>query len=224
MDGITPTAFLSTSSARRTTSSGGNGGKDTFHFYPRPPRGGRLHWIDAPSTPESISIHVLREEDDLIARVAAVGRVNFYPRPPRGGRRQHRLACRTSQQFLSTSSARRTTRISKMDGITPTAFLSTSSARRTTHDRERQRHQPGISIHVLREEDDPSPSPARPRMRHFYPRPPRGGRHGNLVHPPSREISIHVLREEDDSIAKTAVALVIAFLSTSSARRTTSSW
>ena len=48
-----------------------------------------------------------------------------------------------------------------------------------------------ISIHALREEGDTS--------RHFYPRPPRGGRRAGI--PPSMrvsEISIHALREEGD--------------------------
>ena len=80
-----------------------------------------------------------------------------------------------------------------------------------------------ISIHVLREEDDPrasagkdaavqflSTSSARrttdrvcvdvQAFRDFYPRPPRGGRRSPLwrIHIQAA-ISIHVLREEDDN-------------------------
>ena len=80
-----------------------------------------------------------------------------------------------------------------------------------------------ISIHVLREEDDPRAcrSARRPRW-HFYPRPPRGGRLdarglGEII----RRISIHVLREEDDAAVIIAHRLRYRFLSTSSARRTT---
>ena len=78
--------FLSTPSARRATRrlrarSGGS-----LHFYPRPPRGGRL--ADADETPEmkAISIHALREEGDFIEQIRLVKEMHFYPRPPRGGR------------------------------------------------------------------------------------------------------------------------------------------
>ena len=57
-----------------------------------------------------------------------------------------------------------------------------------------------ISIHVLREEDDPSYSNCSIRPeRDFYPRPPRGGRR-RITTPNTTvwTISIHVLREEDD--------------------------
>ncbi len=57
-----------------------------------------------------------------------------------------------------------------------------------------------ISIHALREEGDRGrrhPEPAA--FRHFYPRPPRGGRPG-LQRPEKQplRISIHALREEGD--------------------------
>ena len=58
----------------------------------------------------------------------------------------------------------------------------------------------GISIHVLREEDDPVYRSRCSEGRDFYPRPPRGGR---PVFPRrdlrKANISIHVLREEDDA-------------------------
>ena len=81
-----------------------------------------------------------------------------------------------------------------------------------------------ISIHALREEGDPTcsqmarrnvlflstPSARRATppvhrwragMCYFYPRPPRGGRHGRCVQLLNqRIISIHALREEGDSI------------------------
>ena len=80
-----------------------------------------------------------------------------------------------------------------------------------------------ISIHVLREEDDSGDLPCSGRqnvflstssarrttgeigtviipVKYFYPRPPRGGRHGHLGGRAKADgISIHVLREEDDS-------------------------
>ena len=60
--------FLSTPSARRATQKQwqNNGGKK--YFYPRPPRGGRLHHR-SPLHPSP---------------------TNFYPRPPRGGRLRER--------------------------------------------------------------------------------------------------------------------------------------
>ena len=58
-----------------------------------------------------------------------------------------------------------------------------------------------ISIHALREEgDDTAAASSRP-LSDFYPRPPRGGRHGRCVQLLNqRIISIHALREEGDSI------------------------
>ena len=102
-------------------------------------------------------------------------------------------------RFLSTSSARRTTPAHQSVGGFG-AFLSTSSARRTTLQFGRRQRVKGISIHVLREEDDCrrwakafgiwvflSTSSARRTTR----RRGKTYRIGN--------ISIHVLREEDDS-------------------------
>ena len=78
----------------------------------------------------------------------------FYPRPPRGGR--------PSSSGLT---------------LWLCEFLSTSSARRTTGARQKSARDGGISIHVLREEDDMC----------------------NLIASRTAiSISIHVLREEDD--------------------------
>ena len=170
----------------------------------------------------SISIHALREEGDLTA-VCNVSSVtgflstpsarratstpnsvrccctNFYPRPPRGGRR------------------------SRLDAVPPAGiFLSTPSARRATP----QRHGTGghhpISIHALREEGDPGRDRRRRWSGHFYPRPPRGGRHaGEALRVGSVIISIHALREEGDLIRLLCMANSAIFLSTPSARRAT---
>ena len=56
-----------------------------------------------------------------------------------------------------------------------------------------------ISIHALREEGDCGVISPQTVYRHFYPRPPRGGRRCSML--TSRwlwEISIHALREEGD--------------------------
>ena len=56
-----------------------------------------------------------------------------------------------------------------------------------------------ISIHALREEGDCAAAAARHQPGHFYPRPPRGGRHADGVASRLRKgISIHALREEGD--------------------------
>ena len=79
------------------------------HFYPRPPRGGRL-WEPYPSENSGlISIHALREEGDGI-----------------------RLAYdKHMDQFLSTPSARRATAAAS-GALVGVVFLSTPSARRAT--------------------------------------------------------------------------------------------
>ena len=80
------------------------------HFYPRPPRGGRLAGISRALDIVKISIHALREEGDQTGNCSNAGDSRFlstpsarratdgdstskstgtyfYPRPPRGGRR-----------------------------------------------------------------------------------------------------------------------------------------
>ena len=146
-----------------------------LHFYPRPPRGGRLPLIDGADT--------LRD---------------FYPRPPRGGRRGIRDMTVLERLFLSTPSARRAT-VSVVDLDETAEFLSTPSARRATVNLLRQpsfsiyfypRPPRGgrlylltvpptsikISIHALREEGDTSSKTTFWKAKNFYPRPPRGGR------------------------------------------------
>ena len=79
--------FLSTPSARRATLLIITGLPVYFHFYPRPPRGGRPYTPQLHGQGIFISIHALREEGDGAAR----------KNPPSGG------------LFLSTPSARRAT-------------------------------------------------------------------------------------------------------------------
>ena len=56
------------------------------HFYPRPPRGGRLFHLEVVEGLCRISIHALREEGDLQSGQHIKQTGDFYPRPPRGGR------------------------------------------------------------------------------------------------------------------------------------------
>ncbi len=84
------------------------GSFQTYHFYPRPPRGGRhtrassdtsaLPFLPTPSARRAtevmdmfpygsqISTHALREEGDDNAWCRTPAHCHFYPRPPRGGR------------------------------------------------------------------------------------------------------------------------------------------
>ena len=127
-------AFLSTPSARRATLSTWGAEERPHHFYPRPPRGGRLQHSGPSDCAGNISIHALREEgDEQVQRYIDVGKkflstpsarratpvplygitppVYFYPRPPRGGRRPRLASSIPGISFLSTPSARRATSI-----------------------------------------------------------------------------------------------------------------
>ena len=79
--------FLSTPSARRATVQRAPRDQNHPHFYPRPPRGGRLEVAPDNNPKNGISIHALREEGDVVDHSEIVsGALDFYPRPPRGGR------------------------------------------------------------------------------------------------------------------------------------------
>ena len=168
------------------------------NFYPRPPRGGRRADAADVGGKRAISIHVLREEDDdpmqepadrrkeflstsSARRTTMTGTTGgalwlyFYPRPPRGGRLGDAEKANAALEFLSTSSARRTTFVNDCSCFF-VQFLSTSSARRTTISAAPLPRGTRISIHVLREEDDPSMAKSLSLTPNFYPRPPRGGR------------------------------------------------
>ena len=193
---------------------------------------------------EPISIHALREEGDENCAVLRCPTHRFYPRPPRGGRPLFLTVSVALGIFLSTPSARRATKLGQRlahrlcisihalreEGDLRQAvwrcpsglFLSTPSARRATFGQFRESGRWDISIHALREEGDQCPLLQKQGVHHFYPRPPRGGRHllGNigvnalvfLSTPSARRattvpfgrhrsgcISIHALREEGDN-------------------------
>ena len=152
-----------------------------------------------------ISIHVPRVGDDRSAVWCRPRCQYFYPRPPRGGRPRSSSVSPVSPAFLSTSPAWGTTLCG--DGACETVShfyprpprggrAKASAARSGCH---------CISIHVPRVGDDPRPSRKRrgrayisihvPRVgddramgryqcpdRHFYPRPPRGGRLWTTAH------------------------------------------
>ena len=124
-----------------------------------------------------ISIHALREEGDSALPASTSGQNNFYPRPPRGGR----LNGVSSSVELDTISIHALREEGDFETPTCTIFFSQ------------------ISIHALREEGDCRGSAPCSGARHFYPRPPRGGRH---------------------ALSSLMVRLML-FLSTPSARRAT---
>ena len=146
------------------------------YFYPRPPRGGRRRRGSNAPVCYVISTHALREEGDPRRTARPPPRRYFYPRPPRGGRRGVFLRPRNYSRFLPTPSARRATPHDEgLCNFHP--FLPTPSARRATYHMMR-----GFAIST-----------------HFYPRPPRGGRHLMGQNDSTFwAISTHALREEGD--------------------------
>ena len=195
------TVFLSTPSARRATNKHPKPQQEALHFYPRPPRGGRLSsvipsacpgtFLSTPSARRAtrftiqtsflvanISIHALREEGDSIGRLPHRHNRNFYPRPPRGGRPDGYARC------------------FPWPGISIHALREEGDGRRCVSCQPQEQ----ISIHALREEGDkPAHNIRRHSDKHFYPRPPRGGRR----------------------LAGDALRVLGIFLSTPSARRAT---
>ena len=192
------TIFLSTPSARRATRDAQPALENAEHFYPRPPRGGRLTganyailWQEFLSTPSArratadepansgrirISIHALREEGDQSQTHDKQQQTYFYPRPPRGGRHKR-------VEF----------------GIPTIEFLSTPSARRATPCPDRPYNRTNISIHALREEGDYCISNLLICEGIFLSTPSARRATGCLIsYVLVSEISIHALRKEGD--------------------------
>ena len=168
--------FLSTPSARRATWLEAEAAVSTGHFYPRPPRGGRLFLLP-------LFRYLL----------------NFYPRPPRGGRLCDGFAF-FHPVVISIHALREEGDISaRQSTMICFGFLSTPSARRATWHILAPSALRWISIHALREEGDHRGIISSEQGMYFYPRPPRGGRR---IDPARRSISniisIHALREEGD--------------------------
>ena len=124
--------FLSTPSARRATLFCCFSMPAHRHFYPRPPRGGRLL---------SAGFNLLFDD--------------FYPRPPRGGRRGSITGLNFNDEFLSTPSARRATNAGQ---LIPFYVDISIHALREEGDGDNYTDTPNlsISIHALREEGDPA--------------------------------------------------------------------
>ena len=171
----------------------------TGDFNPRPPRGGRLHWVlrrlypprfqstppargataiaKAARIPKDISIHAPREGgDDGKGPYLAAG-LNFNPRPPRGGR----LRVKTGSSWFNWHFNPRPPRggrpgISVLPPERPQGFQSTPPARGATFHHRSAYSRKCISIHAPREGGDLSKSVLGKLENYFNPRPPRGGR------------------------------------------------
>ena len=149
------------------------------HFYPRPPRGGRL------SGSTCCRFH----------------RYNFYPRPPRGGRRPCLSESRPATMDFYPRPPRGG-RPNKKERMVVQESISIH-ALREEGDLCPARPRAGrtnISIHALREEGDQYWRYYYSADDYFYPRPPRGGRLKLVTGAASAySISIHALREEGDT-------------------------
>ena len=213
--------FLPTPSARRATWLREYRSWERYHFYPRPPRGGRRAPAIQGGQPLDISTHALREEGDMYLtfskkplksisthalreegdqeRAAGGGALrNFYPRPPRGGRPSACSCVMRTSRFLPTPSARRATR-----RIVPAVCHL------------------GISTHALREEGDSRRGNNEHHHQHFYPRPPRGGRPADVTSKTTYEQFLptpSARRATRDTAKQLGVS---QFLPTPSARRAT---
>ena len=216
--------FLSTPSARRATSNGlhskihhkisihalreegdhrhKQAAEDLHHFYPRPPRGGRLHAVFCPRLLVAISIHALREEGDSRrtssrsafdyfyprpprggrpAALSPSGRPQryFYPRPPRGGRRRRRQRFPDPVAISIHALREEGDHYARYVGTDGTLFLSTPSARRATA---------AVSSTTRAAAFLSTPSARRATLRQAF-------------QVQRYYISIHALREEGDSYA-----------------------
>ena len=151
---IFPCAFLSTSSARRTTTYPQTSCSIWSIFLSTSSARRTTQVLLSGVMGKCISIHVLREEDD----VGLIGSI-FAPK-----------------SFLSTSSARRTTGEAAQVMPTYTHFYPRPPRGGRRHQAAGDRKPHFISIHVLREEDDWFSCQRIEHISYFYPRPPRGGR------------------------------------------------
>ena len=124
--------FLSTPSARRATTGHRGRHPRLYHFYPRPPRGGRPLPIRAYAMIWQISIHALREEGDVEwAKNLGIYKISIHALREEGDAVLVAFYGST-QEFLSTPSARRATASLARSAHSIGIFLSTPSARRAT--------------------------------------------------------------------------------------------
>ena len=148
----------------------------------------------------SISIHVLRVEDDRAGPVRWCSAPDFNPRPPCGGR-QLLVVGDLGVKLISIHVLRVE---DDVDLQQPVVVVKISIRVLRVEDDTTMRPYRGLSVHF-----NPRPPCGGRRMarlepmssRHFNPRPPCGGRPGLLLlGAVIQQISIHVLRVEDDTV------------------------
>ena len=171
----------------------------TFYFYPRPPRGGRLHIYMTPPSPMKISIHALREEGDVLIK-----------------RGETKVL-----KFLSTPSARRATRhFSPFRAV----MVISIHALREEGDPVHFHCFPVAGDFYPRPPRGGRrgfPNSSR-RGGYFYPRPPRGGRRFSFCRFSARLFYFYPRPPRGGRRAACSFSVrLILFLSTPSARRAT---
>ena len=173
-------------------------------FYPRPPRGGRRRaenvvtadtlFLSTPSARratffrctscwiDTISIHALREEGDILRGIGQWRNSDFYPRPPRGGRLLFR--CHLQRLFCISIHALREEGDRKRHRAvgTDTNFYPRPPRGGRLEVQRLLANASVISIHALREEGDNAITAKETPQNNFYPRPPRGGRRISTIH------------------------------------------
>ena len=147
--------FLPTPSARRATLPCPAPAVPCSHFYPRPPRGGRLQALPGKGVPDRflptpsarratrkrrlgrisgpISTHALREEGDSLTVISQSQQViSTHALREEGDPTKYSNVLPSAGTFLPTPSARRATHSSGYRQANRTIFLPTPSARRAT--------------------------------------------------------------------------------------------
>ena len=219
------------------------------HFYPRPPRGGRLGYHFA----QNGKVIYFYPRPPRGGRLAELQYIHFrcwhfYPRPPRGGRLRGQPHNVTSSENISIHALREEGDAAKTNHFYSAVFIISIHALREEGDTDLTKTTTGVFLFLSTpsarratsrvatdyiEESDFYPRPPRggrldvrrPELcaaQNFYPRPPRGGRPKELADFWAvQEISIHALREEGDATRPSIGRWTQRFLSTPSARRAT---
>ncbi len=195
----------------------------SVYFYPRPPRGGRPRSSTCRPRAESISIHALREEGDLVPPCVPqiVHGISIHALREEGDTEQQHKAS-TRKKFLSTPSARRATQWRTVALATGEISI---HALREEGDRIRARivEVQVISIHALREEGDPAEQKCSCGVKRFLSTPSarRATSAARGVGQPDTVFLSTPSARRATSRAANSFAQAEIFLSTPSARRAT---
>ena len=155
--------FLSTPSARRATRFCWRPGGGPWHFYPRPPRGGRLEIARTPKNSIKFLSTPSARRATCRCPCCCCQTGYFYPRPPRGGRRGMRRGSPDLRNFYP-----RPPRGGRRKTFSTSIFTLSISIHALREEGDEQNTSVPystylISIHALREEGDAqTPSTRRP--------------------------------------------------------------